>query len=188
MLRPVAAQRRGTAASQVPRGPHRAEDSETRGDEELRKETSPPFSPGKKKSCFSFTMEVWHCSGLLAKRKWVVKWQRRGRGKGKGTAKRQESFLSTLYRHLPVFQLPRHPLGDAAAQQPHQEEGEHAQRHHQQDVVLGRRRHHLHGQVREAVCRRHLRAGGRDRWVTGSCSGLPGFTPELLHSTGFNFY
>lgn len=65
-----------------------------------------------------------------------------------------------LCRPLAVFQLPCHPLGDAAAQQPHQEEGKHAQRHHQQDVVLGGRRHHLHGQVREAVRRRHLRVEG----------------------------
>lgn len=79
------------------------------------------------------------------------------------TAECQESFLSTLYRPLPVLQLPRHPLGDAAAQQPHQEEGEHAQRHHQQDVVLRGRRHHLHGQVREAVRRRHLQVERRDR-------------------------
>lgn len=75
---------------------------------------------------------------------------------------------ATLQRPLPVLQLPRHPLGNAAAQQPHQEEDKHAQRHHQQDVVLGRRRHHLHSQVREALGWRHLQAERRDN-VSG-CS------------------
>lgn len=101
-------------------------------------------------------------------------------------AERQESFSLDS---LPVLQLPGHPLGDAAAQQPHQEEGEHAQRHHQQDVVLGRRRHHLHGQVREAVGRRHLQVGGMeggtgeqqeaDRGATGSCQ-VPRLDDQVL--------
>lgn len=50
-------------------------------------------------------------------------------------------------RPLPVLQLSRHSFGDAATQQPHQEEDAHAQSDHEQDVVLRRRQHHLHGQV-----------------------------------------
>lgn len=48
---------------------------------------------------------------------------------------------------LPVLQFSGHAFGEAAADQPHQEEHAQAERHHQQDVVLGRRGHHLHGQV-----------------------------------------
>lgn len=57
---------------------------------------------------------------------------------------------------LPVLQFSRHPLGDPTTQQPHQEEDTQAQRDHEQDVVLRGRRHHLHGQIREALCWRHL--------------------------------
>lgn len=62
---------------------------------------------------------------------------------------------------LPVLQFSGHALGEAAAEQPDQEEHAHAERHHQQDVVLGRGGHHLHGQVREALGRRHLQARRR---------------------------
>lgn len=59
---------------------------------------------------------------------------------------------------LPVLQFSGHAFGEAAADQPDHEEHAHAERDHQQDVVLGRGGHHLHGQVREAFCRRHLQA------------------------------
>lgn len=62
---------------------------------------------------------------------------------------------------LPVLQFSRHPLGEAAADQPDQEEHAHAERDHQQDVVLGWGGHHLHGQVGEALCWRHLQARRR---------------------------
>lgn len=48
---------------------------------------------------------------------------------------------------LPVLQFSRHPLGEAAADQADQEEHTHAERDHQQDVVLGWGGHHLYGQV-----------------------------------------
>lgn len=57
---------------------------------------------------------------------------------------------------LPVLQLLRHALGDAAAQQAHEEEQHHAHRQHAQDVGLGRRRENLPGQVGETFCWRHL--------------------------------
>jgi len=50
-------------------------------------------------------------------------------------------------RGLPVLQLLREALGEAAAEQPHHEEQRHAAADHRQDVVLGRGRHHLHGEV-----------------------------------------
>lgn len=82
-------------------------------------------------------------------------------------------FLEESNRPLPVLQFSRHPLGDAAAQQPHQEEDAHTQRHHQQDVVLGGRRHHLYRQVREALGRRHL----QDKWTERSGDAVRGNTP-----------
>lgn len=48
---------------------------------------------------------------------------------------------------LPVLQFSGHPLGEAAAGQADQEEHAHAERDHQQDVVLGWGGHHLYGQV-----------------------------------------
>lgn len=73
---------------------------------------------------------------------------------------------------LPVLQFSRHALGEAAAGQPHQEEHAHADRDHQQDVVLGRGGHHLHGQVREALCWRHLQ--GRQRTAGRAALKAPG--------------
>lgn len=57
---------------------------------------------------------------------------------------------------LPVLQLLRHALGNAAAQQTHEEEQDHAHRQHAQDVVFGGGRENLPGQIRETFCWRHL--------------------------------
>lgn len=81
------------------------------------------------------------------------------RKKRRETASHSRGFVGE--GPLPVLQFSRHALGEAAAGQPHQEEHAHADRDHQQDVVLGRGGHHLHGQVREALCWRHLQ--GRQR-------------------------
>lgn len=79
-------------------------------------------------------------------------WWRRGR-RGWG-----------VRRALPVLQFSRHSLRDPTAQQPHQEEDAHAQRDHEQDVVLGGWCHHLDSQVREALGRRHLQAERGDKY------------------------
>ena len=57
---------------------------------------------------------------------------------------------------LPVLQLLSYSLGDAAAEQPQDEEDGHAHADGRQQVRLRGGRHHLHGQVRQAVGRRHL--------------------------------
>lgn len=78
-------------------------------------------------------------------------------GSGRGGGRCEQSFLKRpSAQPLPVLQFSRHSLGDPTAQQPHQEEDAHAQCDHEQDVVLGGRGHHLHGQVGEALGWRHL--------------------------------
>lgn len=91
----------------------------------------------------------WHCAGQLVTR---------GGRKG-GKCESLEEFGGG--RILPVLQFPRHALGEASTDQPDQEQHAHAERDHQQDVVLGGRGHHLHGQVGEAFCWRHLQARQR---------------------------
>lgn len=73
-----------------------------------------------------------------------VSWLRE-EGEKKGNRESLERFRRAA--PLPVLQFSRHPLGEAAADQTHQEEHTHAERDHQQDVVLGRGGHHLHRQV-----------------------------------------
>lgn len=77
----------------------------------------------------------WHCAGQL-----VTRGGRRG-----GERESSEEFGREGL--LPVLQFSGHAFGEAAADQPDQEEHAHAERDHQQDVVLGRGGHHLHGQV-----------------------------------------
>lgn len=48
-------------------------------------------------------------------------------------------------RFLPVLQLLRHTLGNATAQQTHEEEQDHGHRQHAQDVRLGGGRENLPG-------------------------------------------
>lgn len=65
-------------------------------------------------------------------------------------------------RSLPVLELLSDSLGEPAAEQPHHEEQRHTGTDHGQDVVLGRRCHHLHGQVPKSLSRRHL-VDGREK-------------------------
>lgn len=73
----------------------------------------------------------------------------------------KEDARSQSFHRLPVLQFSCHLLGDPTTQQPHQEEDAQAQCDHEQNVVLGGRCHHLHGQVGEALCWGHLQDGAR---------------------------
>lgn len=57
---------------------------------------------------------------------------------------------------LPVLQLSGHSFGDSAAQKPNEEEDGDRQRNHQQDVILGWRRHDLNSKVWETFGWCHL--------------------------------
>lgn len=71
-------------------------------------------------------------------------------------------FPCTSACFLPVLQLLRHALGDATAQQTHEEEQDHGHRQHAQDVRLGGGRENLTGEVGETFGRRYLLNG---EWI-----------------------
>lgn len=92
-----------------------------------------------------------------------VEW---GRGKGGHWV----SPSSCPWQHsLPVLQLLRDALGDAAAQQPHEEQQYHTHCQHAQDIVLSRRREDLTSQVWKAFCWCHLEAGSTNVNMEGNC-------------------
>lgn len=87
-------------------------------------------------------------------------------GGGGGASRGEGSFVSCGHSPggvsscpLPVLQLLCDTLGESATEESHQEEQGHAHANHGQDVVLGGRCHHLHGEVRESVRRSHLETG-----------------------------
>lgn len=85
---------------------------------------------------------------------------------------------------LPVLQLLCDTLGDSATEESHQEEQGHAGANHGQDVVLGRRCHHLHGEVRESLRRSHLVEGEDTLTRLRSRKLLPRQQLRLTHLSG----